>query len=324
MAISPRGDSFRVSVTHKGQRFRRTVKTYEEAVELEKKIRLDFLGGKDPTSGIDGARNKVTMKDLYLRVRTAVWRSMDSKPRRNAELVLDLMDWWEVSPADITAEKLSEAWDKCRELGNSESTVNRKKAALSKMFSFAVSELGWLDKKPGGLKQTKERQGRIRYLTEFEEARFLKIAEQLERYRLRSLVIFMLDTGARVSEALAIEPRDITEKGVYLDTKKGGTHRLIPLTRRAREHVLKWNGLTQNMVNDQWDRVRDLMGHTSDPEFVPHSCRHTCASRLVQGGMDLRRVKDWMGHKTISTTMRYAHLNPEALAGGLDILEKEA
>lgn len=323
MAITQRGDSYQVSVTHKGRRFRRTVKTLAEAEQLEAQIRVDFLGGKDPTSGINGERNKVTMRDLFLKLKVSVWRSDDSKPRRNAELMLDLMDWWEISPANITPEMLSEAWDKCRDLKNSESTINRKKAALSRMFTYAVNELGWIDRKPAGLTQTKERQGRIRYLTEFEEARFLKIAEELERYRLRSLVIFLIDTGARVSEALSVEPRDITERGVYLDTKKGGSPRLVPLTKRARENVLKWNGLTQNIVNDQWDQVRDLMGHSKDRDFTPHVCRHTCASRLVQGGMDLRRVKEWLGHKSITTTMRYAHLNPDALAGGVDILERK-
>ena len=321
MAITPRGDSYRVSLSHKGKRFRKTVKTLEEAEALEAQVRLDFLGGKDPTSGT-AEKSRVTMRDLFLKTKVGVWNGKDSKPRRNAELMLDFMDWWDVSPASITGEMLEDAWQKVREIPNSEKTVNRKKAALSRMFSYAVEELGWLDKKPPGLKQTKEGKGRIRYMSEFEETRFLKIAEQLERYQLRAFVIFLLDTGARVSEALSLRPQDVTEKGVYLDTLKGGSPRLVPLTKRARENALKWTSLTQNIVNNQWDQVRDLMGLADDKGFTPHVCRHTCASRLVQGGMDLRRVKDWLGHETIQTTMKYAHLHPDALAGGVDILEK--
>ncbi len=44
-----------------------------------------------------------------------------------------------------------------------------------------------------------------------------------------------------------------------------------------------------------------------------HSLRHTYASWLVEGGVDLYRVKELMGHSSIQTTMRYAHLAPDNL-----------
>ena len=43
-------------------------------------------------------------------------------------------------------------------------------------------------------------------------------------------------------------------------------------------------------------------------DFTWHSLRHTFASRLVLAGVDLRTVQELMGHRTITTTMRYAHL----------------
>ena len=41
--------------------------------------------------------------------------------------------------------------------------------------------------------------------------------------------------------------------------------------------------------------------------------RHSCATRLLQGGLDIYRVKDWLGHKNISTTEKYAKLVPTNL-----------
>ena len=56
-------------------------------------------------------------------------------------------------------------------------------------------------------------------------------------------------------------------------------------------------------------------------ERLPHVLRHTCASRLVQGGIDIRRVQTWLGHQTLQMTMRYAHLASQDLDSCVPVLE---
>ena len=73
-----------------------------------------------------------------------------------------------------------------------------------------------------------------------------------------------------------------------------------------------------------WDRARAHLGFAEDRQFVIHTLRHTCASRLVQRGVGLKVVQQWMGHKTIQVTMRYAHLAPGHLMEAAAVLEQGA
>ena len=56
--------------------------------------------------------------------------------------------------------------------------------------------------------------------------------------------------------------------------------------------------------------------------FHWHDLRHTFASRLVMGGVDILTVKELMRHKTLVVTLRYAHLAPEHLSEALDNVEQ--
>jgi integrase len=56
-------------------------------------------------------------------------------------------------------------------------------------------------------------------------------------------------------------------------------------------------------------------------DFHFHDLRHTCATRMVQAGVDLYKVQRLLGHKSPIMTQRYAHHYPESLRDGVEALD---
>jgi len=56
-------------------------------------------------------------------------------------------------------------------------------------------------------------------------------------------------------------------------------------------------------------------------DFHFHDLRHTCATRMVQAGVDLYKVQRLLGHKSPIMTQRYAHHYPESLRDGIEVLD---
>jgi integrase len=56
-------------------------------------------------------------------------------------------------------------------------------------------------------------------------------------------------------------------------------------------------------------------------DFHFHDLRHTFASHLVMAGVDITTVSKLLGHKSLTMTLRYAHLAPSHLAEGVKKLD---
>jgi len=337
MPIYERGGSFMASVGSGKDRYRGMFKTRGEAeqAEMQEKLRrkqqaVSGVTVEAPKAKAQPTEGK-TIQDAFKLTLRLRWKGTKAEitSYRNGNSVVEALGA-ETLLTDIGPDQINEMLFEFEDLGNSGSTINRKMSAFSLMLKTAIDQ-GWLKSLP---KIPRRREGahRIRWMDEAEEKLVLAKCEHLGLRDLRDFIIVAIDTGFRRGELLRFKSKDFSSGLLHLHagTTKTDEARTVPATKRVTEILNRrsnmertFEGLSAHTLRWQWDRLRELMGMTEDPQFVVHMLRHTCASRLVQRGVPLAVVKNWMGHKTINTTMRYAHLAPENLNQALRVLEGE-
>jgi integrase len=131
------------------------------------------------------------------------------------------------------------------------------------------------------------------------------------------------ETTALLKEATRIVdsvPKGKKQPGAVVlthGTTKSGKGRHVPLTPRAEAALLLM--LTSKVhLTVREDGIRHRFERACKESGISgvtiHTLRHTCASRLVQKGVDLYRVQRWLGHSSPTLTMRYSHLRDDDLA----------
>ena len=326
--IRQRGDSFFVDVSVGGTRRTGTCATEQEARALHAKLRADLLNGVDDTPKKDSAWS---LGEAFDRTCSIEWKGRKSEAKLIANGLSAVKYFGRTMPIrDINTDALDGYVMKLQAGGNSNATINRKLAAVSKILHDAVDR-DKLTKVPK-LPRRVEPKGRVRYLTETEEATILELLTQWGQDDLRDAVVLLIDTGIRRGEMFALVPEWVAEDGksITLWINKSDDPRTVPLTKRAQEVIARrMKGVTRGRplfgfsprwLNANWDRVR---WHLELIDVTPHIFRHTCASRLVQRGVALAVVQQWLGHKTITVTLRYSHLAPTSLSDAVNVLEPQ-
>ncbi|MDR1916570.1 MAG: tyrosine-type recombinase/integrase [Synergistaceae bacterium] len=156
----------------------------------------------------------------------------------------------------------------------------------------------------------------------------------------KTIIEMAYGCGLRASELVSIKVSDIDETGGIIYVKgKGGKERIVPYVgtlkssvRRyiaaAREELRtgtdegKGDGadflfLTKNgrqmSRQELWSIIqrRGRRAAIAKSRLHPHVLRHSFATHLQRRGMDLRTLQELLGHSSIATTEKYAHLDTE-------------
>lgn len=201
------------------------------------------------------------------------------------------------------------------------SYINIMLMSLSKLYTVG-KDYGWIENKPV-FHWVKNPNRKIRFLTVEEEHQLLSQLDQ----PYKDVITILIDTGMRVRELLSVtkENVDIPNKKITLWKTKTNSTRTIPMTDRVCQLIQArmpelFSHVKYVTLQYHFNCARKAIHLENDDSFTIHTCRHTCASRLIQHGVAVPVIQRWLGHSNISTTMRYAHLTDDALKGAVNIL----
>lgn len=302
-----RGNKWQADATIDGKRIRPQFNTEAEAVAFERSaVHMT-------------ARDEASIGRLFPVLRDELWAN--SKDYRGAvSITADLINRLGYSTPvykidDVMVDDLIDAY-RCE--GKARQTINNKLTRLSKLLKKARRKR--LMTAIPTIELYSQEQGRIRFLSEVEEITFFSHLDDPSFHFCK----FLLYTGCRYSEAVRLTWQDITDTAITFWVTKGGKPRSVPLTQAVRQAIAwarahkhnqagPFSDMTYTVLRARWRHAKEKAGLSYDNQVRPHVLRHTCASRLVQRGIDIRRVKEWLGHSDITTTMRYAHLAPNDL-----------
>jgi len=212
----------------------------------------------------------------------------------------------------------------------------RYRACLSLIYREGIRN-GKVSFNPARLvKQRTENNARTRFLTIKEIASLPSIIQEHYPHHVPAFDV-AVHTGIRLGEQFRLVWSDvhIGRKQIVCRDTKNGTSRIVPLNRSAVSAFLEarkqWDGNPSSRVFQsvygkglnnprKWyvpavelSKLKDVLWHT---------LRHTFISHLVMSGVDIRTVAQLAGHKTLSQTMRYAHLAPGHLQEAVERLDQ--
>jgi|TARA_B100002003_G_C14056809_1_gene508876 integrase len=227
-----------------------------------------------------------------------------------------------------------EKWQTERLIVNKPATVNRLLATLKHMFTKALE---W----EMVTEETAQKIRRVRLLREDNKRLKFLTVEECQRLigcctpHLKPIVVVALQTGMRKGEILNLmwEQVDLRHGLILLDTTtKNGERREIPINKTLREMFNKMPHSIESIfvftdlkTGEPYKEVKKgfktALKKAGINNFRFHDLRHTFASHLVMAGIDLVTVKELLGHKSLSMTLRYAHLAPEHKVKALEVLD---
>ncbi len=222
----------------------------------------------------------------------------------------------------------------------------RKAVALRQFFKYLTVKKMWFEVSPAqNLELPTPKKTLPKHLTVEQATELLKTCSDFKDwsdYRDYCMITFFLNCGMRLSELVGINITD------YIDTKEGGVRvqRIKVLGKGSKERIVYLNPacvaaydnyikvrpdtkdkalfiskrlkrISNRRVEQIIDEKLKLSG-LSGMGFSVHKLRHTAATLMYQNGVDVRALKEVLGHENLDTTQIYTHVANEQIRSAVN------
>ena len=285
----------------------------------------------------DASRHKVSLADEVVYYKTWIAPAIGGK-RLDEIILLDL---------ERIRRKMTAA-------GRAPRSIQYVKSIVRQIYHFAADHKIYSGEVPtvNFLKKQRLDNRRQRYLSH-EEATLL--LEEIRKHSLTTyrISLLSLNSGMRFGEIAGLlwQHVDTVRKEILVVNAKNGESRAVYMTaavvqmfaemERGAANELVFPAVQtesdkkQEIEKKKMERVSNVFASAANQiglnegisdrrmKFVFHSLRHSCASWLVNSGVELPVIAKILGHKTLAMTMRYSHVNDRSVRNAMSLLDDQ-
>ena len=316
-----------------GRKRREKAGTKSNAIDLYRKRKNEALQGKKLPEKL--RRATVTFGEIAKDALT--WSKAEKRHHRDdISRMPVLLEWFGDRAAEsITSSEIELKIRRCaEERGWAASTVNHYRSLLSLVYRLGIRSGKVLANPVRAVPNRREDNSRVRFLTLGEERRLREVMQTMCPEHIPELDL-ALNTGLRrtdMYERLTWEQVNLNLRLATIPRSKNDDPHHVRLNRSALTALevfrSRGDGTGRVVRNGEgkplggynhwfWRALREA----GIKDFHWHDWRHTGASRLLMRGASLRAVQEFLGHKSLAMTTRYAHLSHEYQLGVVELLD---
>lgn len=235
----------------------------------------------------------------------------------------------------ITKHDIFDFLDHARSADNGPKARARKLSALKGFFNYMCTQVNRLPANPTeNISLGSPARALPKYLTQDEAVTLLSNIQSDFYERDYCILTLFLNCGMRLAELVTIDMGDFRDDTIRI-VGKGNKERLVYLNDACLDALQRYKKVRASLPNlaDREAlfvskrtgkrlsarRIEQIVARClqsaglSGRGFSPHKLRHTAATLMYQGGVDMLALKEILGHENVSTTQIYTHINREQL-----------
>lgn len=204
----------------------------------------------------------------------------------------------------------------------------RKLSAIKSFYKYLTIRTKQLEDNPvQDLEYPKLRKSLPRYLTLEQSKSLLESVSGPNEERDYAILMIFLSCGIRISELVGLNISDIYADRIRV-IGKGNKERIVYMGTSCKNAIFRYMNIRKNIVlsdNRALFGSRDhnrisvsavhrlvkkhlLAAGLDASQYSAHKLRHTAATMMLSGGVDVKTVQEVLGHENLNTTQIYTHI----------------